>query len=69
MSTLGSGWNRLGIFIAAIAILVVVMTLSSIQGAEARTTLQATYTISPNSFCRVLSPEETAAHVRQNLLK
>jgi hypothetical protein len=63
MSTLGSGWSRLGIFIAAIAILVVVMTLSSIQGAEARTTLQATYAISPNSFCRVLSPEETAAHV------
>jgi hypothetical protein len=63
MSIKWSDWNRLAIAMAVIFLVVIGITSVAAKGAEARTTLQASYALSPNNVCRVLSPENASSYI------
>ena len=62
-----SDWNRVIIFSLFVLVLVLVITAGSIDGAEARTSLQATYALSSNPWCQALAPGDVAKYMSEKL--
>lgn len=63
MSTQWSDWKRFGLFLLFVAVLVMGITVWSVGTAEARATLQQSYSFSPHNACQVLSPDDTTSYI------
>jgi hypothetical protein len=63
MSTQWSDWKRFGLFLLFVAVLVMGITVWSVGTAEARSTLQQSYSFSPHNACQVLSPDDTTSYI------
>ncbi|MEC4991426.1 MAG: hypothetical protein SAJ37_22050 [Oscillatoria sp. PMC 1068.18] len=60
-------WNRFSIFMIVVIVVTASITFFSADKVEARTTLQEGYQVSSNNVCHVLSPEDTASYISEEL--
>ena len=60
-------WNRFIIFIIISIAVITSITVLSADKVEARTTLQESYAVSPNNLCHVLSPDDAASYISEEL--
>lgn len=60
-------WNRFSIFVIVLIIAIASIIFFSAEKLEARTTLQQSYSVSSNNLCHVLSPDDTASYISEEL--
>ena len=67
MTSKWSDWNRFILFLVFVITVIAMLTIYSVSQAEARITLEHSYSLNPNNLCHALSPDDTASYVAEKL--